>query len=58
MCHSSDIPLNQTVQLVRQFSILIVKALHVISILLGSEIALKPGSLPQIQGAYPKSSPI
>ena len=49
MCHSSDIPLNQTVQLVRQFSILIVKALHVISILLGAEITLKPRSLSKIQ---------
>lgn len=32
MCHSSDIPLKQIVQLVRQFPILIVKAVCVTSI--------------------------
>lgn len=43
MCHSSDIPLNQIVQLVRQFPILTVKAPYVTSIPLGAEPTPKPG---------------
>lgn len=43
MCHSSDVPLNQIVQLVRQFSILIVKALDVTSILLGAQSTQRQG---------------
>lgn len=45
MCHSSDIPLNQIVQLVRQIPILIVKALYVTAILLGATPTLKPGMM-------------
>ena len=41
MCYSSDIPLNQIVQLVRQ--LLIVKALYMTSGLLGTEPTRKPG---------------